>query len=81
MPRVPQNTSVASQADDHELRRGGGAGFRHQPDGRKRGHAQSEIRQASVHRARRLLPGSAAQVSPPQDRRRGAAEKRIHRAL
>ena len=45
------------------------------------GARKTVVRQAPLHRARRLLARSPAQVSPPQDRRRGASEKRLHRAL
>ena len=71
--RVPQRPRRArdggarpSQSYPHRLRGGGAARLRRQPDGRERREARGQVRQAPLHRRRRLLPRSAPQVLPPQ---------------
>ena len=60
---------------------GRGDGRRQQPGGSGGRHAQGAVLARALHRAGRLLRGSAEEVLPPRARPRGAAAQRVSRHL
>jgi glutaminyl-tRNA synthetase len=79
-PPAPPRRAQAHQARPHQPRRRRNRRLRRhqQPAGREPDHPHARPHARGVHRERRLRRGAAAEVLPPQARRRSAPQIRLH---